>query len=284
MKIWFQNRRTKWKKQENISSAEAAEHKLSAEKHLLKNAKNKKQAEKAAISGAAPPLSSLPATSAALASAATAAEPADASPAVSSNSETTPTAMDTSVGSGAGVLCGTGGVISSSTGSGSNPFPLFPNPAGVAATSVPPAPTLTDTATSPGPVLDLSMDVEEQGEGKVEEEEESDHKKDTCHGEERNAEDQHGVSLSEHVRESPVNLVVVPQGIGRATIDVAGRGSQQGTAEERDAEQDVDNQGEVSQGGESRKEPNAGADFQGPHSALTEDNEEHQQRAQTELL
>lgn len=32
MKIWFQNRRTKWKKQENISNAEAAEHKLSHEK------------------------------------------------------------------------------------------------------------------------------------------------------------------------------------------------------------------------------------------------------------
>lgn len=27
MKIWFQNRRTKWKKQDNISNAEAAEHK-----------------------------------------------------------------------------------------------------------------------------------------------------------------------------------------------------------------------------------------------------------------
>ena len=28
MKIWFQNRRTKWKKHENISNAEAAEHKV----------------------------------------------------------------------------------------------------------------------------------------------------------------------------------------------------------------------------------------------------------------
>lgn len=32
MKIWFQNRRTKWKKQNNISNAEAAEHKNSEKK------------------------------------------------------------------------------------------------------------------------------------------------------------------------------------------------------------------------------------------------------------
>lgn len=34
MKIWFQNRRTKWKKQENLSNAEAAEHRVNGERRL----------------------------------------------------------------------------------------------------------------------------------------------------------------------------------------------------------------------------------------------------------
>lgn len=41
MKIWFQNRRTKWKKQDNISNAEAAEHKNQNNPKTTQQAKSK---------------------------------------------------------------------------------------------------------------------------------------------------------------------------------------------------------------------------------------------------
>ena len=43
MKIWFQNRRTKWKKHENISNAEAAEHRVGGQKHSTEAASAGKQ-------------------------------------------------------------------------------------------------------------------------------------------------------------------------------------------------------------------------------------------------
>lgn len=272
MKIWFQNRRTKWKKQENISSAEAAEHKLSAEKHLLKNAKNKKQAEKTAVPGAAPPPSSLAGTAAAAASAATAAaEPADASPATSSNLEATPTAMDTSAGSGAGVLCSTTARVPTSTGAGSLPFPLCPHPPRLAA-PLPTPPTLTDTATSPGPVLDLSLEGGEEGEEEVEE---GDHERNACHVEEGSAEEQHDVSVGAHVRQvSPVNLVVTSRGSDDQQ-DVAGEG---------DWDEEVDSHEEICRMDEAEKEPQSGGDLPDGHFAAMEDSEEDGQSAHTDML
>ena len=52
MKIWFQNRRTKWKKQENISNAEAAElMKAKKENQLSSNLKVGKPSDNNNISG-----------------------------------------------------------------------------------------------------------------------------------------------------------------------------------------------------------------------------------------
>lgn len=46
MKIWFQNRRTKWKKQNNISNAEAAEHKNQERKESKEDKNDNKEPEK----------------------------------------------------------------------------------------------------------------------------------------------------------------------------------------------------------------------------------------------
>lgn len=52
MKIWFQNRRTKWKKQENISNAEAAElMKAKKENQLSSSLKVGKPSDNNNISG-----------------------------------------------------------------------------------------------------------------------------------------------------------------------------------------------------------------------------------------
>ncbi|KAL8586437.1 hypothetical protein ACOMHN_023052 [Nucella lapillus] len=180
VKIWFQNRRTKWKKQENISSAEAAEHKLNAEKHLLKGGgnggKNKKQGEKAATH-APPPPASTPAPSAATTAAAVGVVAAAASQDVAKRSDTQPPGLGVALSTGSGVMSGRVISPASSEVVGPHhhhpfPFPIpsaAPHPATTCVAPImsrPTLPTLTDTATSPGPVLDLSIDggkEEEEG-------------------------------------------------------------------------------------------------------------------------
>lgn len=153
MKIWFQNRRTKWKKQENISSAEAAEHKLNAEKHLFKSNKNKKHGEKATPAGTASALASPEQTEA-----------------------ISPESMETRENVGAATNCSktinSGGGGSSSSNSGT----FFSNnsssschvtpicmPTSMSTSSCVP-PRLTDSATSPCPIMTDADDDDENEE------------------------------------------------------------------------------------------------------------------------
>ena len=223
VKIWFQNRRTKWKKQENISSAEAAEHKLSAEKHLLKSAKNKKQGEKAVVTGPAPPQT--PPTPAGAASTTTAAT------AVMMSQPTTTTVLTNGAAAKPGFAYAAGlGSGAAAVGPGSNPsgvgrhapFSLIPTSSVcVTLTPLPIHPTLTDTATSPGPVLDLSMDTEDR-QDKGEEGETEPIVMDTGRGNFNSREELRDVAgnpdlFAERLptrEESPVNLVIERCGDG----------------------------------------------------------------------